>query len=311
MAELFLSLSELSGQIQKGRNFQLVEPFFDDRHNVLLGTEKVLTTRDVEKIRDRFPSLLNKPLRVYTTVPHFIPEAKRVKWTAYLISLFEGSKLYKGMLRASKEFVVKYLKNLLTEQDYVILKLSQLKNFDQTIFKHSCHTCFISLIIYHSYNRTNYQGMVDANVVSELMQAALLHDVGLMDMDKRIATKKRFELTEAENIFFTQHPLKSREMILSESDKHELSPEVIEAVLDHEEYVNGTGSPRGIGGEDMSHTAKIISLANYFELLFSGSYSLRQRPARDYIMKLRSNKGNFDAGVFSALDQSFKHLFKR
>lgn len=311
MAELFLTLNELEVEISKGTSLHLAEPFFDDNHNILFGTEKIITTKDVEKLKSRFNHLVSKPLRCYTVIPHFIPEEKRIKWAAYIISLFEQSELYKPLARSTRDFVEKYLKNLLSEEDYVIWKLSQVKNYSQKVFLHTANTCYISLILYFTHNHLNVSGMIDATRVQKLIRAALLHSVGMITMPKQLMEKKKIELTDAENNVYYQYPLKSYKLIESERDKHELSKETLEAVIDVEERINGTGMPRGIGGDDMSFLTRIVSIASYFELLVSHDWVYAKRPYADYIRRLRSERDRFDPHILEALEVSFKYLFKR
>jgi len=55
MPELILGLKDLEQKIIEGQAFLLMEPIFDDKRNVLMGTERVLTAKDVDKIRTRVP----------------------------------------------------------------------------------------------------------------------------------------------------------------------------------------------------------------------------------------------------------------
>ena len=98
--------------------------------------------------------------------------------------------------------------------------------------------------------------------------------------------------------------------VKSEKDKHELDQEVLGAILQHEERVDGSGGPRGIFGDDLSFLTRLLSVSNYFDLLLRGDYSLRKRPYREYIGKFRTQKEHFDSKLIEAIDLSFKHLFQ-
>lgn len=309
MTELYLTLDDLASQVSAGKTFQLVEPFVDDNHNILIGTEKILSAKDVDKVKTRFPHLVKKPMRVFIAIPHFIAEEQRIKWVAYLISLFEQGGIFKNLPRIQKDFVTKYLKTLLVENDYVIWKLSQMKNVSKKVFIHSANVCFISLITYFTYNTLNYQGMIDAKAVDEVIIASLLHDLGLMKSESRLVEKKRIELTDAEMTLFYSHATEGFKMIESESSRHQIAREALQAILNHEERIDGTGGPRGLSGEDMTFLARLLSISDYFELLTSNEWAIRPRPYRDYIGKIRAEKKKFDEKLLEALDMSFKHLF--
>ncbi len=310
MAVHFLSANEILHQITKGKAFLLVEPLFDDRSNLLLGTEKILTSKDLEKVQSRYPEVFMKPLHVRTTIPHFISEEQRIKWVAYLISLFREDDFYRDLAKSPKDFISKYLKANLLENDYVIWKLSQIKNFSKKVFKHSVHTCFVSLTIYYIYNQNHFQGMINAHQVGSLISAALLHDVGFMQMNKGDVEKKRVELLESEYLKYYQHAIYSYQILEAEKARHELDKEVMEAVLNHEERIDGSGLPRGLDGESLSFISQIVALADYFSQLTLGEWTLKQRPYREHIAKLRKEKTRFNPDLVAALDLAFKYLFK-
>ncbi len=309
MSELYLTLDDLANQINQGKSFQLVEPFCDEKSNILIGTEKILNPKDVDKVKSRFPHLVKKPIRVYVAIPHFIAEDQRIKWTAYLISLFEQGLIFKNLPRVQKDFVVKYKNQLLVENDYVILKLSQMKNFSKKVFLHSSNVCDIALVTYFSYNSLNYQGMIDARAVDEIITASLLHDVGLMKTDSRMVEKKRIELSDSEMTLFYSHATEGFKMIESERSRHQIGREAMQAIMNHEERIDGTGGPRGVGSEDLTFLGRLLSISDYFELLTSHEWAIRPRAYRDYIAKIRSEKKRFDEKLLEALDMSFKHLF--
>ena len=310
MGDHFYSSQEIGKYIQNGVNFHLVEPLFDERQNVLIGTEKILTTKDLEKIAKRKPELLQKPLHVQNTIPHFISEEQRVKWVAYILSLFTGNDIFKKLPRSTREFVAKYVKSLLVEEDYVIWKLSQLKKFSKKIFVHSVITAFIALIAYLNYNQEHFQGMIDATMVVKVIQAAFLHDIGFLEIDLKLAEKKRYEVQDNEKLKYYQHPIYGFNIIKEESQRNDISNEVKEAILNHEERIDGNGAPRGLSGDDLSFLTNLIAIANYFSLLIEGEWSIRKRPYRDYVAKLRMEKKKFDPKLLAVLDNSFKYLFQ-
>jgi len=308
MPELILGLKDLEQKIIEGQAFLLMEPIFDDKRNVLMGTERVLTAKDVDKIRTRVPSAIDKALRVRTTIPHFIAEDLRIKWCAYLISLFEGGEPFKNLPRNTKDFVTKYLKATLSENDYVLWKLSQLKAFSKKIFLHSVNTAFIALIGYYTYNNFNLQGMLDGIMIDRIMTAGFLHDIGFMKFEARIAEKKRVEIPDNEMHRYLQHPIMSFKIIESEKEKHELDKTVFDMILNHEEHIDGSGGPRGLGADGMEFPVRLLSIANYFELLLGGDWSVRPRTNREHMGKLRTSKTVFDEKIVEALDVSFNHL---
>jgi HD-GYP domain-containing protein (c-di-GMP phosphodiesterase class II) len=310
MAEFHYTIDALETEIREGRSLMLYEPIRDDKYNLLIGTEKILTDKDIQKIREKKNPKTNTMYRVRTVIPHYIDEEKRIKWAAYLISLFQGNELFENLSRERKDFVAKYLKSILSENDYIIWKLSQVKAFSKKVFDHSVNTCFMALITYFTYLNTRLSGMMDPVVIEKIITSSLLHNVGILKFDPKIFEKKRMEIAPNRSSWFYQHPIEAFRMIKAEGDKHELPDDVMEAILDSEEFLDGTGGPRGIAGDDITFLARLISLCGYFELLISEEFSHKARHYREYIAKLRGDKGKFDPELLEALDLTFKYLFQ-
>ncbi|MGC8765814.1 MAG: HD-GYP domain-containing protein [Brevinematia bacterium] len=305
-----LTIEELEREIQQGKHLVLVEPVCDDKMHILIGTSKVLTLKDLDKIKERCPEVVKKPLRIKHTVPHYITEEKRNQWIDFIISHIDKNEFFKTLPKDNKEFISKYLRMALKDNDYIVWKISQLRNFSEKIFLHTVYTTFISILAYKTYSLANKQGMIDGNELEKLIHASMLHSIGLMKFEVSFAERKRMEIEDFdEKVNFEQYPIESMRILHSEAEKHELSEDVIDAVLNHNEYIDGNGSPRGIGGDDLSLLARILAASNYFELLISGEFTLKPREYKLYIEKFRQMKGKLDKDVVDAIDKSFKHIF--
>jgi len=308
MKEFHLTIDELEADIKNGKSYLLVEPVHDSRMKLLIGTLKILTEKDVKKLREIYVGHPNKIIRVHTTIPHYVEEEKRVSWVNSIISFFEKSPLFKNLSRERKEFIVKYLKAVIREDDYVIWKVSQLKKFSDRVFEHTLNTCFIALAIYYSYTLSNHSGMIDGKAVENIINASLLHSIGIMKINPDFLKRKRWEICVEKNIEFFNHPVEAFKTIQSEASRHDLSDDVLQAILDHEEFVDGTGMPRGILGTDMPFLAKLLSISHYFELLLGGELSIRERSYKECFHKIVQEKGKFDPALIEALKSSFIYL---
>jgi len=95
--------------------------------------------------------------------------------------------------------------------------------------------------------------------------AALLHDIGLADVDAHIQAKPETERTREEQESYKKHVdhtlslIKFRKMILPDP--------VIKAVHQHHERWSGTGYPKGVAGDRISAEAQILALADQFDYL--------------------------------------------
>jgi HD-GYP domain-containing protein (c-di-GMP phosphodiesterase class II) len=94
--------------------------------------------------------------------------------------------------------------------------------------------------------------------------AGLLHDVGKIGIPEEILCKPG-KLTEAEFAIIREHPRMGYEILQPiRSFKH-----VLDGVLYHHEYPDGSGYPEGLKGEEIPLVARIIHVVDTFDALTS------------------------------------------
>jgi len=106
--------------------------------------------------------------------------------------------------------------------------------------------------------------------LAALRHAAALHDVGIVGIPGEILAKTG-NLNDEERELVRKHPFLGSKML-------EGVPGMDAArrtILEHHEHFDGTGYPYGLRGEDISMTARILSVSEYFDSLVSA------RPYRD------------------------------
>ncbi len=106
---------------------------------------------------------------------------------------------------------------------------------------------------------------LNADIVENIRQAALLHDIGKISISENILNKPG-RLDEDEYEIMKTHVDASIDII-----RHLPSLDyVIPAVLGHHEKYDGTGYPRGTKGEDIPLTARILCIVDTFDAVTSG-----------------------------------------
>ena len=100
--------------------------------------------------------------------------------------------------------------------------------------------------------------------------AAFLHDIGKIEIGRDILNKSS-PLTERERRIWEQHPLWGAEII---KPLKEMEP-VLPAIIHHHERFDGKGYPQGLKGKSIPLGARIIHVANAFDL-FTAEFPLHE-----------------------------------
>ena len=99
---------------------------------------------------------------------------------------------------------------------------------------------------------------LDPKDVIDITQAAILHDIGKLEIDQEILEKPIEELSAAESIIYKQHPFLGRKLIRRVGGLREFG----DIIQSHHEHYDGTGYPDGISGQPASSTAPEIPLGS-------------------------------------------------
>jgi putative nucleotidyltransferase with HDIG domain len=92
--------------------------------------------------------------------------------------------------------------------------------------------------------------------------AALLHDIGKFILPDRIL-KANVPLTEEDWMLIRRHPQQGARVVASVDG---FGP-VAEIILAHHERIDGKGYPRGLEGDDIPELARIISVADTYDVM--------------------------------------------
>jgi putative nucleotidyltransferase with HDIG domain len=112
-----------------------------------------------------------------------------------------------------------------------------------------------------------------------LARAALLHDVGKAYIPVAILDKPE-KLTEEEMSDIRKHPRLGYDVLAAQGG---FPPEMLDVVLHHHEFLDGTGYPDGLSGKQISDIVRLITIVDiYAALVEKRAYRLEYTHARAF-----------------------------
>lgn len=158
----------------------------------------------------------------------------------------------RGVQKSVNNIVEEVLKNR-----RVLLNLGDIRTADNALYIHSLNVCMMATVMGVALGYNNTQ-------LKELSIGALLHDIGklsgLSKEDSQDSDSDEEENLENHFTWLGFNVLRK---------KHEMSIVSAHVPLQHQEWVDGSGLPRGLSGEEIHDFAKIVAICNYYDDLIS------------------------------------------
>ena len=184
----------------------------------------------------------------------------------------------------SIENTAKSIIRLMEEDNNIVLFLYGLEEGKNYLMAHSVNVTFYALLIGTALKYT-------PDKLRELALGTLLIDAGMVKMPAYIAYKQS-NLSDHEFNLIKTHPLHGYRLIKQLGKIREKSALV---GLQHHEYFDGKGYPRGLKGNQIDEYARIAAIADSYEAQIS-SRSYREKQSFYHAMKnlLSSGVNRFD-----------------
>jgi HD-GYP domain-containing protein (c-di-GMP phosphodiesterase class II) len=139
--------------------------------------------------------------------------------------------------------------------------------------------------------------------VEDLRCAALLHDVGMLEVPESILNAPR-RLSAEEQKELRGHPAHGAELVRIAN----FSASVQSAIRSHHERVDGAGYPDGLKADEVPLSSRILSVCDAFVALTSDRPHRAAVSAEEAIAALRASAGShFDEQVV----EDFVHVYQR
>lgn len=148
------------------------------------------------------------------------------------------------------------LTDQLFNTDNLVLHLMGDAKDNEGIYYHSLNVAILSMLMAKELGWTR----TDIELVGI---GSLFHDTGKLKIPTNILNKK-MPLSTPEKNFIKQHPVMGEKMVkLAEN----FPMQAIPIILNHHEYLDGSGSPRGLKENSLDKLCQLVTVINTYDML--------------------------------------------
>ncbi|WP_027338961.1 HD-GYP domain-containing protein [Halonatronum saccharophilum] len=210
---------------------------------------KGLNIKEVYIVDENFPDL---------QVPEPISDKTRTEAIKTVKKTMESIKNGANIDYEEVSQVVDSILDELLLQNNVIIHLNDIRGYDDYTFKHSVGVTIISILIALDTGFT-------LDEVKKIALGAFLHDIGKIKINKDIIMKPG-KLNDEEYEIVKKHSKYGYDIIRKQKRINVLSAHV---AYQHHEYLDGSGYPRGLKGDEILKWAQIVTVADIYDALTS------------------------------------------
>ncbi|MBZ4682755.1 MAG: cyclic di-GMP phosphodiesterase [Fusobacteriaceae bacterium] len=249
---------------------------------------------------------INKPIN---------PEIVKARVKTHLMLKIANEKLEKQNKELEKEVEKRTEKIAQTEELTIRTLASLAETRDNETGEHILRTqYYVKVLAEYLKNNPKYSELRDEKVIKYIFKSAPLHDIGKVGVPDKILLKpgkltfEEFEEMKKHAIYGRDALLKADKALHGESFLHY----AMEIAYTHHEKWDGSGYPRGLKGEDIPVSGRLMALADVYDALISKRVykpAFSHEKAKEIIL---AGKGtHFDPDIvdaFIALEEVFKTI---
>ena len=246
----------------------LSEPLFNANGAVIIFENSTLSPKLIERLKENGITKIS----VYKTTNSPIMNDPETFEDKYLGTLFMLKECMKDIFIRGKVDAIKI--NLVAEHiieigcnNRFILKNEVIDSLDEYLYTHSINVGILSMLI------GKWLKFDDVSI-RELIQAAILHDIGKCKVDQNILNKKG-PLLPGEYDILKEHAVFGLEIL------KDIIPnkDICMGVYMHHERCDGSGYPKGLNSDKIHEYARIIAVADVYDAMTSNRvYRRKQSP---------------------------------
>ncbi|MCR5520671.1 MAG: response regulator [Lachnospiraceae bacterium] len=226
----------------------LSKAIFDSEHRVLLSADMELTQDFIDRLEERgLPGFyIEDELTKDIVIEDAVPEELRGKAVECLIRNDIDETLN----------IVQQIVDRLRDSNVITFDLIDLRTFDEYTYCHCVNVAILATVVGIGLK-------LSKKALIQLCTAAILHDIGKLQIDSNILNKPS-RLSPDEFAIMKKHSEMSYDII---KNKLEISAVTKFAILHHHENMDGTGYPKGLSGNDIHLFSRIIHVVDVYDAL--------------------------------------------
>ncbi|MEH6471877.1 MAG: HD domain-containing phosphohydrolase, partial [Halopseudomonas sp.] len=130
-----------------------------------------------------------------------------------------------------------------------------------------------------------------------LIAAGLTHDLGMWQMQEKLRTRQE-PLTDEQWTHIRSHPQRGTQLLQKAGV---LNAVWLQTIEQHHERLNGSGYPKGLAGDKICQTARIVAVADTFAAMVRTRGDRDQRMPKDAMRDLFMSRGEEIDGMLAQL----------
>ncbi len=191
--------------------------------------------------------------------------------------------------------MIEDLATYIAEEGDVNTNLYEINKHDNYTYIHCVDTGIMSIFLGRSLD-------LKIEELTELGVSAILHDIGKIKIPNEIINKKD-TLTEMEFEEIKKHPVYGYRILKEAGISNK---NILSAVVEHHERIDGKGYPLGIDKSKICTYAKIISVCDVFTALSANrAYRERFNPNEAYEYIISNSNIMFDSKIVEKFKENF------
>ena len=230
----------------------------------------------------------SREAREFAAAKKLVTKAERV-----VSQVFLKARLGETVRLADVEPVVDEIFGSISQNQFVLAGLLRCRQSKAEVYRHALSVCALMV----AFARTLKMNPAE---VRHAGLAGMMCDVGVGQMPESLEPvggdyRALFLHLLPQHIYFG-HDLMSA--------SPGTPPEVLEAILDHHERLDGSGYPRGLKGEQIGKLARMVAICDEFDYLVTGGFRSPAIDPTEAVAQLQSRADELDQNLVASFVES-------